>query len=183
MILKNYGNGLRICFVGKCVASKGIFEVLHTLNILADENKLTNCTIAGLSDENDLRSHLNHRANKLTAIVGVLARATLNKVYADSHFILLPSRSEGFPKVLAEAAAFGCIPVVSKLPGIDKIIQNNVNGILLEDLHGEKIVEQLKVSWVHQVHMEEMAKNAHEFSKQFSYDSFVNSIDHLLGKR
>ena len=123
MALKNYSNGLRICFVGKCVASKGIFEVLNSLNILADENMLANCTIAGLSDENDLRSHLNRRANRLTSIVGVLARTALNKIYADSHFILLPSRSEGFPKVLAEAAAFGCIPVVSNLPGINKIIQ------------------------------------------------------------
>ena len=183
MKLKIYSNGLRICFVGNCVFSKGIFNVLDILNILADEKKLAKCTIAGFGDENELRSRLNHRANKLTAIVGVLSRADLNQVYANSHFILLPSRSEGFPKVLAEAAAFGCIPVVSKLPGINKIIQNNVNGILLEDLHVEKIVDKLKDVWADQAYMKKMAKDAHEFSKQFSFDSFVYSIKRLLGKR
>ena len=167
MKLKIYSNGLRICFVGNCVFSKGIFNVLDILNILADEKKLAKCIIAGFGDENELRSRLNHRANKLTAIVGVLSRADLNQVYANSHFILLPSRSEGFPKVLAEAAAFGCIPVVSKLPGINKIIQNNVNGILLEDLHVEKIVDKLKDVWADQAYMKKMAKDAHVFSITF----------------
>jgi len=183
MELKNYSNGLRICFVGKCVASKGIFEVLKTLNILADENNLANCTIAGLSNKNELRSRLNHRANQLTSIVGVLPRDVLNRVYADSHFILLPSRSEGFPKVLAEAAAFGCIPVVFNLPGFDKIINSSVNGILLEDLHPEKIVEKLKEVWADQIHIKKMARAANEFSKQFLYDSFVHSVKQMIINR
>jgi len=183
MKLKIYSDGLRICFVSNYVFSKGIFDVLDISNILAEENKLTKCTIVGLCDENELRSRLNHRANKLTAIIGVLSREDINQVYANSHFIILPSRSEGFPKVLAEAAAFGCIPVVSKLPGINKIIQNNVNGILLEDLHVEKIVDKLKAVWADQTYMKKLAKNAHEFSKQFSFDSFVHSINHLVGKR
>ena len=180
---KIYSNGLRICFVGNCGFYKGIFDVLDILNILADQNKLANCTIAGLSDENELRSHLNHRANKLTAIVGVLARAALNKVYADSHFILLPSRSEGFPKVLAEAAAFGCIPVASKLPGFDKIINSNVNGILLEKIQPEKIAEELLVAWSDNRKMKKMANQAHLWSKQFTYNHFLHNINHLLRKR
>ena len=183
MILKNYGNGLRICFVGKCVAFKGIFEVLDTLNILAEENKLGNCTIAGLSVESKLRSRLNHRANQLTAIVGVLSRAALNQVYSDCHFILLPSRSEGFPKVLAEAAAFGCIPVVSKLPGIEKIIQDDVNGVLLDDLQGERIAEKLIDAWSDYKKMKEIARLAHQWSKQFSYASFVHTISNLVKRR
>ena len=180
---KIYSNGLRICFVGNCNFYKGIFDVLDTLNILADKNNIANCTIAGLADESELRSHLNQRADRLTAIVGVLSRSDLNEVYAQSHFILLPSISEGFPKVLAEAAAFGCIPVTSKLPGFDKIITNNVNGILLQKINSKKIAEELSVNWSDDKKMRKMANHAHLWSKQFSYSNFLEMINHLLRKK
>ena len=177
---KIYSNGLRICFVGQCIASKGIFDVLDTLNLLAIDNILGVCTIAGDGDENGLRSRLNIQANQCTTFTGILSRHDLNQVYADSHFILHPSKSEGFPKVLAEAAAFGCIPVVSKLPGIDKIIQNNVSGIILDNLDVEKIAGELIVVWSNHRKMEKMANNAHQWSKQSSYDHYLKRIKHLL---
>ena len=180
---KVYGNGLRICFVGNCVSSKGIFVVLDTLNILADKNKLANCIIAGLGEENEMRSRLNTRANQLTLFKGVLPRLALNKIYEDNHYILLPSQSEGFPKVLAEAAAFGCIPVVSNLPGFDKIIKNDVNGILLGQLHSGKIAEKLIAAWSDHKKMKKMSNQAHIWSKQFSYDTFVHRIKSLLKKK
>jgi glycosyltransferase involved in cell wall biosynthesis len=46
-----------------------------------------------------------------------------------SHFLLLPSDSEGFPKVLAEAACYGVIPVVSSVSSIPHYI-NESNGFL-----------------------------------------------------
>ena len=58
-----------------------------------------------------------------------------------------------------------------------------MEGILLEDLHVEKIVDKLNDVWADTVYMKKMAKDAHEFSKQFSFDSFVYSIKRLLGKR
>ena len=180
---KIYSNGLRICFVGRCIASKGIFDVLNTLNRLANDNILGNCTIVGNSRENELRSRLNKQANQCTTFAGILSRHDLNQVYADSHIILHPSRSEGFPKVLAEAAAFGCVPVVSNLPGIDKILQNNVNGIILENLHIEKIVGRLLVVWSNNRKMRKMACEAHHWSKQFSYEDFLKSIIHLLTRK
>ena len=130
-----------------------------------------------------MRSRLNKQANQCTTFAGILSRNDLNQVYAESHIILHPSRSEGFPKVLAEAAAFGCVPVVSNLPGIDKIIQNNVNGIILENLHIEKIVGRLLVVWSSNRKMRKMACEAHHWSKQFSYDYFLKSIIHLLTRK
>ena len=178
---KDYTNGFRICFAGQCVPTKGIFKLLDTINILADDTMFAGCTIVGNGDENELRSHLNHQANQITTFSGVLSRQDLNQIYAESHFILLPSQSEGFPKVLAEAAAFGCVPITANLPGFDKIIKNEVDGILLDDLSTENIYEKLTVAWADQSKMKKIANQAHQWSKEFSYNFFIQNINTILG--
>ena len=44
---------------------------------------------------------------------------------------VLPSYSEGFPKVIAEAMNFGCIPIVSDISCIRQYIINGKNGFLI----------------------------------------------------
>ena len=76
---------------------------------------------------------------------GLLDRYELNKLYNSSHFIILPSQSEGFPKVFAEASSFGCIPIVPKINSIISIInENKKNGIILYDIKPQGIKKTMK---------------------------------------
>ena len=47
-------------------------------------------------------------------MLGALNREEIFQIYKESHAIILLSKSEGFPKVIMEAGAFGCVPIVSK---------------------------------------------------------------------
>jgi glycosyltransferase involved in cell wall biosynthesis len=49
---------------------------------------------------------------------GWLDRASLDQRYAEAHIVLLPSASEGFPKVIAEGMAYGAVPVVSDVSSV-----------------------------------------------------------------
>ena len=60
---------------------------------------------------------------------GQLPRERINEFYAAAHCLLLPSESEGFPKVVAEAASFGVIPIVSAVSAIPQYV-NDGNGFL-----------------------------------------------------
>ena len=53
---------------------------------------------------------------------GFLESEKVHQLLAESHFLLLPSASEGFPKVIAEAACYGCIPIVSNVGSIPHYI-------------------------------------------------------------
>jgi len=52
----------------------------------------------------------------------------LNRLIADSHFLILPSRAETYGNVLCEANSFGVPCISTQVGGIPSIIKDNVNG-------------------------------------------------------
>ena len=70
--------------------------------------------------------------------LGEIDKNHLFKIYEKCHLIILPSNSEGFPKVIAEAGAYGCVPVVSKVGSIIHYI-NSSNGYLLNQNNSNSI--------------------------------------------
>jgi glycosyltransferase involved in cell wall biosynthesis len=52
--------------------------------------------------------------------------------YADADVLALPSRSEGTPRVLVEARAFGCPVVATRVGGIPTSVEDDVDGLLVE---------------------------------------------------
>ncbi len=177
---KNKYKRINVCFVGRCEKSKGIFEVLETLNILSNNDIIRNCFIVGSGKLQYLNTRLNKKAKKLTTFCGVLTRSQLNRIYSKSNFILLPSKSEGFPKVLAEAAAYGCIPVVSKLPGVEKILKHNQEGLILNDTNPSHIAELLTRTSINENEVRRLAKKAHFWSLKFSYEVFIDNFNKIL---
>ena len=61
-----------------------------------------------------------------------------DRYYAEAHFILLPSRSEGWPKVLSEAMAYGVVPVAAAVSSIPQILSDTGAGVALppDDIDG-----------------------------------------------
>jgi glycosyltransferase involved in cell wall biosynthesis len=53
---------------------------------------------------------------------GWLDRERLIGLLKKAHFVALPSRTEGWPKILSEGMAFGAIPLSSNVSGIPKFL-------------------------------------------------------------
>jgi len=49
-------------------------------------------------------------------------KKTIEGHYASSHVLVLTSESEGFPKVIAEAMAYGCVPIVTRVGSIPEVL-------------------------------------------------------------
>ena len=75
------------------------------------------------------QSGLQHRTRRLHGL-------TPEQVYGlllQSHVLLMPSFFEGLPIALLESLACGCVPVVSRLPGItDSAVEDGTTGMLAE---------------------------------------------------
>lgn len=69
--------------------------------------------------------------------------AELAGLYSQSHALLLTSEREGFPLVVMEAMAHGCVPLCADVGGIRERVKHEVNGMLFEPSNETALVERL----------------------------------------
>lgn len=70
------------------------------------------------------------------------------KIYAQCHIIFLTSAYEGFPMIIKEGMANGCIPVVTALEGIKTHLKHNQNALLIETPENEKLVVEQGITLI-----------------------------------
>ncbi len=115
---KTYQMPLTMCFAGRVEKAKGIHKLMEALIRHPHPEYFNTLHIIGEGPEKKQLEHLACKIPLKVVFHGSLSRNQVFQIYLESHLIILPSESEGFPKVLAEAANFGCIPVATNLPGI-----------------------------------------------------------------
>ncbi|WP_323788702.1 glycosyltransferase family 4 protein [Psychroserpens sp.] len=139
-------NQINFCFVGRLEKEKGIGLLINAFKSLSedDTSRIGHIDIVGHGRAMEVYKN-DARDTKLNVhFHGFLSREKVHDIYIKSHAIVLPSASEGFPKVIAEALNFGCLPVVSNVSGISDYIKDGKNGFLLDDISVEGIVAKLQ---------------------------------------
>jgi len=58
-------------------------------------------------------------------------RARFGALYAQAHFVFVPSRAEAYGMTFAEANAFGVPAIATATGGIPSVVRNGTNGFLL----------------------------------------------------
>ncbi len=112
-----------ILFVGNLVSVKGLDVLVDALASLTKRGLRFECALAG---DGPLRPQLQQRIDSLglsarVRLVGPRPLEELPFWYQSASLVVLPSRSEGVPNVLLEAAACGTPFVASRVGGIPEI--------------------------------------------------------------
>ncbi|MDV7187455.1 glycosyltransferase [Lutibacter sp. TH_r2] len=99
--------------------------------------------------------------------------------YKKAHFLLFISKSEGWPKVVAEAMFWGCVPLTSNVSCVNEMIGDGSRGTLVEpDI--KEIVNGLE-SYLNTKGKYKMhAQNAMDWSRQYTLEKFEEEIEKLL---
>ena len=106
-------------------------------------------------------------------------REFMKKIYQESHCLILPSKSEGWPKVVAEAMFWGCLPIATKVSCIPKMLNFGKRGLLLsEELSID--VELISTILLNQNEYDKQIKNALSWSHQFTNDKFDQEIKKII---
>ena len=127
-----------------------------------------------------LRNGLETEANKTTNTIifhGFLSKESIVEIYKKCHFIVLPSKSEGFPKVIGEAMNYGCVPIVSDISCISQYIQNSYNGYLIQPLREENLrnvmQQSLKLS---KTNFKKYIDINYKLAKKFTFNYYLKRI-------
>ena len=122
------------------------------------------------------------KENNLQDIVvlrGNHSKEMVLNTYQTSHFLILPSKSEGWPKVVAEAMFWGCVPIVSPVSCVPYMLDFGKRGVLLTN-EIEKNVNSVATLINHPEVFAKMSNEAQLWSRQFTVDKFENEISKLL---
>ena len=139
-------NKMSFCYVGRLEKEKGVERILKAFNRLTkmQKQKLGKVHLVGDGDDRAYFEDLGSSSDVDFVFHGFQPREKVFEIYKETHVFLMPTTaSEGFPKAIAEAMNFGCIPVVSNISSIGQYIENNINGILINDVTVENVVEQI----------------------------------------
>jgi len=106
-------------------------------------------------------------------VLGAIGRDEVERHMKESNIVIIPSVSEGMPNVLFEAMATGNIVIATRVGGIPELIEDGVNGFLIDSQSYEKIIEVLRNLDTNSDNII-MAMSAREKIEQYSYDNFVS---------
>jgi glycosyltransferase involved in cell wall biosynthesis len=127
------GKRPRVLFVGRLMKEKGVFDLVEAMpQVLARTE--CNLVIVGDGDgERKLREQIERLGlqNRVTA-TGYLTGLELSREYERATIFVLPSWSEGFPTVLAEAMDAGLAIVTTRIRGAVDHLVDGENAIFVE---------------------------------------------------
>lgn len=177
---KRFDGLLDFCFVGRLEPAKGLdllFEAFTMLDVESKKRIGTLHIIGGGAKINDYKRQAK-RLDINVCFYGLIPRSDVHDLYKSCHAIVLPSKSEGFPKVIAEAMNFGCIPIVSKISALHQYITDSENGYLLSALSIEALMSSLK-SFIGEEPMKHrnMLQRNSEGMYQFTYSHYNHRIN------
>lgn len=124
---------LRIAYLGRLAADKGIFETLTAARILRDRGIAVRVTIAGSGPARDeiARAIEADRLGDRAYLVGALFGSEKQQLWQDADVLALPTYREGLPYALLEAMAGGAVPVTTPVGAIPDVVQDGVHGVLV----------------------------------------------------
>ncbi len=99
--------------------------------------------------------------------------------YKNSHFVILPSKSEGWPKALAEGMFWGCVPVATTVSCVPFMLEEGKRGILMQ-MNVEKDVQQLETILANETEFKLIRTKASEWSRGYTIDRFESEIKKML---
>tara|TARA_R110000850_G_scaffold30630_2_gene84244 strand:- start:93862 stop:94971 length:1110 start_codon:yes stop_codon:yes gene_type:complete len=103
----------------------------------------------------------------------------IEKAYKESHILILPSKSEGFPKVVAEAMFWGCIPFATPVSCVPEMLGEGERGVLLtKELEADADAFCRLLS--NKENLQKMSIKAQTWSQQYTLEAFEEEIRNLI---
>jgi len=104
----------------------------------------------------------------------------ISEYYKKAKVLALPSRTEGFPLVLNEAAQHGVPTVIYEIPGIEDIITDSINGYIVPQNDIQKMAKKIISILKDNNLLKELSENAISMSTRYDQSIICERWDKLL---
>ena len=178
---KVFKNEIKFVFVGSLTQGKQPIYAIQLIQNLIMKHKNISLNIYGNGilmddmkkyiDENSLSNYIFLKGNQTLEII--------KKAYIESHFVILPSKSEGWPKVIAEGMFWKCLPIATPVSCVQNMLDNGNRGIVL-GLNLKDDVLKIDSLISNQDLYSQKAQLAMNWSRTYTIDFFEQEIEKLF---
>jgi glycosyltransferase involved in cell wall biosynthesis len=162
---------LVVCFIGRLVQEKGIFELLKSFRSLKEEYKTIKLLVIGEAGETERDQSSQQQLGQLLNHPDVLALGFRNDIadllYASDIFVL-PSYREGLPRSIIEAMSMKIPVIATDIRGCREEVMEGKNGYLIPKRDSKALTQKLLTL----VKDSEIRKNFGEFGRKTAVEQF-----------
>lgn len=159
-------------FLGRLGERKGIYDLIEAVALLRDRGEKVHCYLAGAGECEKVNRVISekHLEMYMTVVGWVDDRGRIEQLKQVSTLIL-PSYHEGLPMAILEGMAAGKAIISTKVGAIPEVVENGVNGYLIEPGDIEALAEAMyqcskDVDSLAAMSLNNREKIAHQFSRR-----------------
>jgi glycosyltransferase involved in cell wall biosynthesis len=173
---------LRLLFAGRLSPGKGAVRALQILVQLTRRGIDARLDFAGDGICEAILRRLagEHGLESKVGLPGWLSQSQLHSLYQRAHFIVLPSVSEGWPKVLSEAMAFGAVPLAGAVSCIPQVMAQTGAGIALPPHDTDAFACAIAHFVREPAQWAAHRRNGYASAHLFTYETYVHRVCQLL---
>lgn len=172
---------LRLVFVGGLTVGKQPLLAAKSARKLREKGIDVFLEFMGEGPERErLEEYISdHHLSGCIKLLGNVSSEVVKSKLQKANFLIFISRSEGWPKVVAESMFWGCVPITTRVSCVPHMLGEGSRGTLIEPTVEaaveavEKYLDEPDLFYRH-------SRDAADWSRQFTLEKFESEIEKLL---
>ncbi|MCG9973042.1 glycosyltransferase family 4 protein [Christiangramia crocea] len=181
-VLKEFKPPFQFIYSGNMVEGKGLKETIGMMKSLRELG--LNCKLDIYGDgvmENRLMQMVQElELDQIIVFKGRANLGDLKQAYRKAHFSVLLSKSEGWPKAIAEAMFFGCVPIGTSVSCVRWMMGEGERGIIINNPEGNRVAKKISKLLTSSGELVEKSRMAQQWSQIYTTEKFSSEIKKML---
>jgi len=179
---KEISSPIQLLFAGALNERKGVGHLLRISDKLNQDNVPFILNVLGDGQQRKAYETWTKDHGLIEKVIfnGWIPKPELKHFYKNAHINILPSESEGWPKVLSEGMAYGVVPVASAVSSIPQILDQTKAGISIPPYDIDGFVEAIKMLKNKPEVWGRYSKNSLVAAPEFTYEHYLLEVRQLF---
>ena len=175
---------IRLIYVGTLTSNKRPLECLKSVLFLKNSGYHVVLDMFGDGSQRlELERYIEkHNLEEEVKLWGKQSPETVEEFFRKAHFLVFLSRSEGWPKVVAEAMWWGCLPITTDVSCVSQMVDVNRRGVIVQP-EAEEVKAAILQLLNRPERYTEMCREAMDWSREYHLERFEAEIVKLLETR
>lgn len=179
----NFSETINFVFVGTLVEGKNPLYAIQLVEKIKNNGYNLRLDLYGDGVlKTGLENYIStHNLTQIIKINGNQPKEVVAQAYQKSHFVVLASKSEGWPKALAEGMFWGAVPLATAVSCVPFMLDYGNRGLLLT-MNLEQDATQIEKLLQNQERFIAYRKKTSQWSQNYTLELFENEIKKMIAR-